>query len=76
MGSLWLFPEQQRANNPNLCFNWFQPADTQRGRGEALSIQQMVERMILDHGLDRGRSSSPGFQAGGAMTSAMLATYP
>jgi feruloyl esterase len=71
-----LFPEQQRANNPNLCFNWFQPSDTERGRGEALSIQQMVERMILDHGLDRKRVFVTGLSAGGAMTSAMLATYP
>jgi len=22
-----LFPEQQRANNPNLCFNWYRPQD-------------------------------------------------
>src|SRR3954453_17121136 len=29
-----LFPEQQRANNPNLCFNWFSPEDSSRGRGE------------------------------------------
>ena len=28
-------PEQRRANNPNGCFNWFQPGDTQRERGEA-----------------------------------------
>ncbi|WP_353047241.1 PHB depolymerase family esterase [Sphingobium sp. BHU LFT2] len=27
-GFLLLFPEQQRANNPNLCFNWFSPPTT------------------------------------------------
>jgi len=75
-GFALVFPEQQRANNANLCFNWFQPADTERGRGEALSIQQMVERMIRDHGLDRKRVFVTGLSAGGAMTSAMLATYP
>ena len=32
-----LFPEQQRANNPNLCFNWFLPDDTRRGSGEGSS---------------------------------------
>ena len=26
-----LFPEQQRANNANLCFNWFVPEDIRRG---------------------------------------------
>ncbi|WP_292404778.1 PHB depolymerase family esterase, partial [Mesorhizobium sp.] len=34
-GFALLFPEQQRGNNPNLCFNWFQPGDTKRGSGEA-----------------------------------------
>lgn len=29
-GFALLFPEQQRANNPNLCFNWFVPSDTKR----------------------------------------------
>ena len=29
-GFVLLFPEQQRSNNPNGCFNWFQPAHSQR----------------------------------------------
>ena len=37
-GFVLLFPEQQRSNNPNGCFNWFQPAHSERGRGEPLSI--------------------------------------
>jgi len=41
-GFALLFPEQQRANNANLCFNWFAPGDIQRGGGEALSIAQMI----------------------------------
>jgi poly(hydroxyalkanoate) depolymerase family esterase len=75
-GFALLFPEQQRANNPNLCFNWFQPEDTRRGAGEALSIRQMIERLVLDHGLDRRRIFVTGLSAGGAMASVMLATYP
>jgi poly(hydroxyalkanoate) depolymerase family esterase len=71
-----LFPEQQRANNPNNCFNWFLPSDTRRSHGEAFSIRQMIERMIKDHGIDRRRVFVVGLSAGGAMTSAMLATYP
>src|SRR5262245_62892703 len=31
-----LFPEQQRGNKPNTCFNWFLPGDTLRGHGDAL----------------------------------------
>jgi poly(hydroxyalkanoate) depolymerase family esterase len=71
-----LFPEQQRANNPNNCFNWFLPSDTRRDDGEALSIRQMIERMIRDHAIDRRRVFIVGLSAGGAMASAMLATYP
>ena len=75
-GFALLYPEQQRANNPNLCFNWFQPADTTRDRGEALSIRQMIEAMIVTHGLDRKRIFVTGLSAGGAMAAAMLANYP
>ena len=35
----------------------------------------MIERMILDHGLDRRRVYISGLSAGGAMTSVMLAVY-
>jgi feruloyl esterase len=75
-GFALLLPEQQRSNNPKICFNWFQPGDVTRGQGEALSIRQMVERMIIDHGIDRRRVFVTGLSAGGAMTSVMLATYP
>src|SRR5580765_5297586 len=75
-GFALLLPEQQRSNNQNLCFNWFETGDTQRGRGEALSIRQMVEKMVAEHGIDRRRVFITGLSAGGAMTSAMLACYP
>src|SRR3954470_4751096 len=44
-GFLLLFPEQQRANNPMLCFNWFSGGDNQRGMGEAASIRAMIDAM-------------------------------
>ncbi|MGZ5960507.1 MAG: extracellular catalytic domain type 1 short-chain-length polyhydroxyalkanoate depolymerase [Rhizomicrobium sp.] len=75
-GFALLLPEQTPANNPKTCFNWFQPGDTARDRGEALSIRQMIARMIVDHGIDRGRVFITGLSAGGGMTSAMLAVYP
>ena len=75
-GIALLLPEQQRSNNPNGCFNWFQPEDSQRDRGEALSIRQMVEKFVADQGIDRGRVFITGLSAGGAMTSVMLACYP
>lgn len=75
-GFLLLFPEQQRANNPNLCFNWFSPTDNGRDRGEALSIRQMIMEMVNTHSVDPSRIFVTGLSAGGAMTSVMLASYP
>jgi poly(hydroxyalkanoate) depolymerase family esterase len=75
-GFALLLPEQQRANNPNGCFNWFLPADSKRDQGEALSIRQMIDKCVVEHGIDRRRIFVTGLSAGGAMTSVMLACYP
>ncbi len=75
-GFALLMPEQQSLNNANGCFNWFNPDDTARDRGEACSISQMIARAVEDIGIDRHRIFITGLSAGGAMTSVMLATYP
>lgn len=75
-GFALLFPEQQRSNNPKLCFNWFVPAHIHRGGGEPFSISQMIERLAADIDVDRHRIFITGLSAGGAMTSVMLATFP
>lgn len=75
-GFALLFPEQSRANNPNLCFNWFHPGDIARGGGEGQSIRAMVAEMIDRHDLDPARVHVTGLSAGGAMASALLAAYP
>jgi poly(hydroxyalkanoate) depolymerase family esterase len=75
-GFILLYAEQQEANNPNRCFNWFQVGDIERNRGEVHSIRQMVEHAIGQHDVDRSRVFVTGLSAGGAMTSAMLAAYP
>lgn len=71
-----LLPQQQSANNASGCFNWFETGDITRGQGEALSIKQMVERMVADHGIASSRIYVTGLSAGGAMTSTLLAAYP
>jgi feruloyl esterase len=75
-GFALLFPEQQRSNNPNVCFNWFLPEDTRRDHGEMLSMRQMIARMMTDHGLDPARVFVTGLSAGGAMACGLLACYP
>jgi poly(hydroxyalkanoate) depolymerase family esterase len=71
-----LYPEQRRENNPNLCFNWFQPHDTARGSGEAQSIRQMIAALTDAHDIDPGKVFVTGLSAGGAMAASMLATHP
>jgi poly(hydroxyalkanoate) depolymerase family esterase len=75
-GFALLMPQQQPCNNVNGCFNWFNPEDTARERGEACSIRQMIAHMVGDIGIDPHRIFVTGLSAGGAMTSVMLATYP
>jgi poly(hydroxyalkanoate) depolymerase family esterase len=75
-GFALLYPEQQRSNNANRCFNWFVSEDITRDSGEALSIRQMVAKMVADLDLDPARVFVTGLSAGGAMTAVMLATYP
>ncbi len=71
-----LLPEQSRSNNANTCFNWFEPGDVTRGAGEVASIRNMVARMQADRRIDPARVFVTGLSAGGAMASALLATYP
>jgi poly(hydroxyalkanoate) depolymerase family esterase len=75
-GFALLFPEQVRSNNPNLCFNWFEPGDTTRGAGEVASIAAMIGAMVTRHAIDPARVFVTGLSAGGAMSSTMMATYP
>lgn len=75
-GFVVLFPEQQRANNANLCFSWFEPRDISRDAGEAKSIREMIGHVTLLHGGDPTKVFITGLSAGGAMANVMLATYP
>lgn len=71
-----LLPEQQKSNNSNLCFNWFEPADTRRDMGETASIWQMVDHVVQSHGLNPDRIYITGLSAGGAMANVLLANHP
>jgi poly(hydroxyalkanoate) depolymerase family esterase len=75
-GFVVIYPQQQPANNPKSCFSWFLPGDTVRDAGETLSIRQMIEKVVVEFGIDRDRVFVTGLSAGGAMAAVMLATYP
>jgi poly(hydroxyalkanoate) depolymerase family esterase len=69
-------PEQSPANNPTLCFNWFEPGDVARDEGEAASIRAMVGHALGEGRFDPARVYVTGLSAGGAMAAVMLAAYP
>jgi poly(hydroxyalkanoate) depolymerase family esterase len=76
LGFALLAPEQKAVNNPNTCFDWFNPEDATRGQGEAASIAAMIRTIIETHKLDAARVFITGLSAGGAMAAVMLANYP
>jgi poly(hydroxyalkanoate) depolymerase family esterase len=78
-----VYPQQQAANNPATCFDWFgqyqnpaNKANITRDQGEDASIAQMVAKMKSDFSIDAHRVFVAGFSSGGAMAAALLATYP
>jgi poly(hydroxyalkanoate) depolymerase family esterase len=75
-GFALVMPEQQRINNGNTCFNWFNPEDIARDSGEPKSIREMIAHMVDAHRIDPRRVFVTGLSAGGGMASVMLATYP
>jgi poly(hydroxyalkanoate) depolymerase family esterase len=76
LGFLVVYAEQDSKNNDFKCFNWFSSDDADRGRGEAASIAQMVEKMKADHSIDASKVFVTGVSAGGCMTANMMAAYP
>ena len=76
-GFALLMPEQQRVNNANSCFNWFNPEDTAREqrRGRLDPADDRAHGRAITASI-RSRVFITGLSAGGAMTSVMLATYP
>jgi poly(hydroxyalkanoate) depolymerase family esterase len=82
-GFVVLYPQQSAADNPRLCWNWFDPRHQVRGFGEPAELARITERVLGAHGnahggvtLDRNRVHVMGLSAGGAMAGILGATYP
>ena len=59
-GFALLLPEQQRSNNPNGCFNWFQGGDIERGQGRQHRSGRWSRRWSRTMALTLPGSSLPG----------------
>ena len=75
-GFVVLYPQQSRSANPSTCWNWFQPGDQHRDRGEAGLLAHLVETIAVANDIDRDRIHVAGLSAGGAMTAILAAEYP
>jgi poly(hydroxyalkanoate) depolymerase family esterase len=78
-GFVVVYPQQTWVANQSLCWNWFLPANQQRGSGEPASIVGIIEQMQQNTTLwsiDSNRIYVAGISAGAAMAGILGATYP
>ena len=75
-GLLVAYPEQSRAGNAQLCWNWFRPGDQGRMRGEAAQLAGLAASLAGDNGVPPDRVFVAGLSAGGAMAAILANTHP
>ena len=75
-GFLVIYPAQSAAANVLRCWNWFNPKDQDRARGEPSLIAGITLEISAEFAVDKQRIFVAGLSAGAAMAVILGATYP
>jgi len=70
------YPEQSTTANVSKCWNWYEPRDQGRDRGEPALIAGITRRIARDYAIDSARIYIAGMSAGGAAAAVVAASYP
>lgn len=74
-GLIIVYPAQSRGANMQSCWNWFGPADQNRGSGEPAILASMAGQICDDHAVPDGKVYVAGLSAGAAMAVILGQTY-
>lgn len=69
------YPGQGSADNPNGCWNWFDPSNQRRGAGEAAILAGLAQEIAATHAVPPGAVFAAGLSAGGAMAAILGLAY-